>query len=288
MIYLAAAGGFYLGGCFLLAKYYLSPKRIVAAMPSDAEAILIAAPTHPVPAWVSPRLANGSEDRGRVIFVLVHGYGGSRACWGDVFQVLAARGYEVIAPAMPGHDENPDPTSGFGVKEAEAVLLATRWARSRYPDQDPPKVVLVGVSMGGAACWLASARHPELFDAVVTEGAFARLDEAVDQWFSLLMPGGRIALAPVQAMARQMSGIDPKTVNPVDAAQHWRGKPSLVIQASEDRLILGSHAERLAEAAGCELWLVPEARHAGCYTVQAEEYVDRLIQIAADLSEQQL
>jgi uncharacterized protein len=224
-------------------------------------------------------LASG-KPRGKTVFVFAHGYGGNRQHWSELMSGLVDLGLEAIAPAMPAHEESPDPTSGFGEKESDVVVATAQWAATRYAEK--PRVVLVGVSMGGAAAWLASAKAPELVDAVVSEGAFARFDEAMDQWFRLLMPGGPTALSPVVFFAKRMSGIDPGTINPVEAAERWKGRPALVIQATNDRLILGDHAERLAAASGAPIWRIDDCAHAQGCSVSPLEYLSKLSEFAMD------
>ncbi|MBI3721805.1 MAG: alpha/beta hydrolase, partial [Fimbriimonas ginsengisoli] len=145
-----------------------------------------------------------------------------------------------------------------------------------------PKTVLVGISMGGAACWLAVERARA--DAIVSEGSFAVLDDAVRRWFDLLLPGGHVILAPVRWLAKVRSGVDPSTVRPVDGAARWRGRPALVIQGDRDRLMEMSQAKTLSEAAGCPLWVVPGAEHAQCQNLAPAEYVRRLSELADALA----
>jgi pimeloyl-ACP methyl ester carboxylesterase len=192
---------------------------------------------------------------------------------------LDARGLDAVSPAMPGQDASPEPSVGFGVREARAIVETVRWARSRY--RTPPKVILVGLSMGGAATWLASEIDPAV-DGVVTEGAYARFDEAMDRFFDRKIPYGRVLLRPVVTIASAMSGIHPSSVRPVDAAAKWSGRPALVIQGADDDLILRSHADRLAQASKGELWIVQRACHAACMEVAGEEYADRLAKFASE------
>lgn len=142
-----------------------------------------------------------------------------------------------------------------------------------------PRIVLVGVSMGGAACWIASALEPKLFYAVVSEGAFARLDWASDRWFDMLLPAGNVVLRPVQWFATVLSGVSPASVAPVIDAAKWKGHHALVIQCEDDALIELKHAKELAHAAGAPTWIISVAGHAQGYSAAKPEYLERLIAI---------
>lgn len=275
LTFLAVLFAGYLLLCLGLAKLYVSPYRIpppplrsfTKTMLPDGE-----------PVWASPRLLAG-KPAGHTLYVMAHGYGGGIGHWSHVGKQLCEKGNEVVLTEFPAHGDSPDSISGFGPHEAQIVEAATRWARSRYPK--PPRVVLVGVSMGGSACWLATAAHPELYDAVVTEGAFARLDETVDRWFGSRISGGAYVFRPVKWFAARMAGVDPLRVNPVEAAEKWKwkGKPALVVHCEDDTLMPRSNADRLAAASGAELWVIPKAEHAQGVSVAEKEYLDRLLDI---------
>ena len=62
------------------------------------------------------------------------------------------------------------------------------------------------------------------------------------------------------------------------------GRPALVIQAEDDRLIATAHAEQLAKASGATLWVVPKASHAQCSSCAGPEYVSRIVEFVSGLS----
>lgn len=263
----------YLGGCLLLARTYLRPIRTVPALPTGFSEIAIPASPYPIPAW------EAGPASAPVTFLFAHGYGGSRADWTETMRGLADAGYHSVALAMPGQDASPDPTVGFGIKEADAIEAAVRELRRMRPNRP---IVLVGLSMGGAAAWIAAGRGAEV-SAVVTEGAYADFGEASRGWIGRLFPGARWVLSPVIPLGRWMSGLDPDRERPVDGAAKWRG-PSLVIQGEEDRLIGRSHADRLADAADAPLWMVEGARHAQCQSVAPIDYQGKLRDVAHEVA----
>ena len=271
-------GVLYLVACFWLAHTYLSPPRHVPNTPGVMRDVTLPTSAGPDPAWATPGLADG-HPKGKLVFVLAHGYGGTRATWDGFVEDLQRAGYEAVAPAMPGHDASPDTTVGFGFKEADVVVDAVRWARSRYPAAHQPRIILMGVSLGGSACWLASERIPDQVDAVITEGAFARFDKTVDYWFERILPHGSTLFRPVVLMAGAMGGIDPNSIRPVDAAAKWR-KPALVMEGGFDVTISRPNADQLSAAAHCPLWVVPNALHARCYQTDRKGYVAHVLAVA--------
>jgi len=189
---------------------------------------------------------------------------------------LDKRGFECVAPSMPGQDASPDATVGFGMEEAQMVVDTVKWVRQQY--KASPKIVLYGLSMGGAAVWLASEMDPSV-DAVVSEGAYAKFDEAMNNWLNKQLPGSSVYLKPMIWIASAEANINPSNIIPEAAAAKWR-KPALIVQGGRDKLIPMDHAERLAKAANCPLWIVPGAAHAECYSVAGGEFLDRLTALA--------
>jgi uncharacterized protein len=257
----------YGSGCYYLASKYVRP-RITNATPPPAGFTDSTSPN----AWISE-----STKPGKPVFILAHGYGGSQSGMAEIGEELAKRGYGVIIPSMPGHDNRLEETCGFGTKESKIILDAARWIREK--DGDDTKIVLAGVSMGGAACWLAAAQDPKIH-AVATEAAFARLEPATNSWFNRKFPGSRTYLAPVVWFAKSMSGVDPATVNPVDAAAKWKGKRALIIHGDQDNLFPVENGKELADACGAQLWIVQGAGHAHCSDLDFRGYVDRLAKLA--------
>lgn len=265
----------YLGMCASLAHSYLHPSRSLAMMqPGWVKEVMIPSAKGPVPSWVTPRLAAG---KGRpVVFVMAFGLGGDREYWSMPMKELQDRGFEAVAPSMPGQDASPDDSIGFGPKEATMVIDTIAWVRKQYAK--PPKIVLWGISMGGAAVWLASERDPTV-DAVITEGAYGRFEPAMNNWLNQKLPGAAIYLKPMVWIAAAEAHIDPAIILPVNAAAKWR-KPALVVQGADDKLIPMVQAKELAAAAQCPLWIVPGAKHAECWDKAEKEFLSKVTDLA--------
>jgi len=267
----------YMFFCYQAAKAYVSPMRTVPLTPPWVKEVEIPTAAGEDPTWITMGLAEGKD--ARVVFVLAHGYGGTRAAWSELMRELPEHGIEAIAPAMPGQDASPDPQVGFSLKESDVIVDAVKWVRQQA--KIPPKIVLAGVSMGGSAAWIASEKVPDV-DGVITEGAYARFDEAMNRFFDRRMPFGSTVLAPVVFFAKRMTGLEPSKVVPLDSAAKWR-KPALVVTGDSDTLIVPEQAKRLADACRATLWTVPGATHAQCYEVAPKEYIAHLVDFAKKL-----
>lgn len=259
--------------CAYLASGFIRPPRFVPSRPAG----LREAKVDDVPAWVTPRLAEGRPSE--TVVVLAHGFRGSRGSFDDLMLRLDKAGIDALAPAMPGQEASPDPAVTFGAREARTVLACAGWARRK----GAKRVVGMGLSLGGAATWLAGGEDPQALDGIVSDAAFARFDEAMESFLGRRYAAGRFVLRPVVWFARAMSGIDPASIRPIDAAARWKGRPALVIQGTSDTLIVPSNGERLATAAGCPLWRIDGAEHSRTYDMDRKAYAARLIEFVRSL-----
>jgi pimeloyl-ACP methyl ester carboxylesterase len=274
LVFLLVLSSGYLLVCFGLAKMYVSPFR------SKPPAIRYFARTtlsDGEPIWISPGLQSG-KPKGTTLYVMSHGLAGNVGHYSEIGNELIAKGYDVILTEMCAHGDSPDKTSTFGEKESDIIVEATKWARAKYGK--PPRVVLVGVSLGGSSSWLATEKAPQLFDAIVTEAAFARLADVSDNFFDRRMPCGHIVFWPVKYFASKLSGVNPSDVNPIEAAKKWKGKPALVIECGNDNLMKASYEQDLASASGAELWIIPNASHAAGCQLDQESYLAKLVSFA--------
>lgn len=262
----------YWGLCWVLAEGYVSPIRLAEdPRPDWLGEVDISSDGGDIPAWTS--LAEGKSDR--PVFLLAHGYGGNRAYWSPLAEELRAHG-DVLIPAMAGQGASRKKQVGFGLTESRELVECAEWIRAKAPDR---KIALIGVSMGGAAAWLASKDRPELFDAVITEGSFMSLEAGSRDFLSVSITGGATIFRPIILMAERKSGITADQVVPVRAAEAWKGKPALIIHGGEDRMFRVEHAQALAKASGAEIWEVPAARHAEVTKLEPKEYARRAAEL---------
>ena len=76
------------------------------------------------------------------VLVLVHGATANGRMWAPVRRILEARGYEVLAPDLPGH--------GIRRDEPFSLEAAVRTVQDAVASVAPSPVVVAGDSLGGA------------------------------------------------------------------------------------------------------------------------------------------
>lgn len=222
-------------------------------------------------AWHIPR-----EDS-RAGIVLCHGHNNCRAQLFSLIRPLHEAGFHVLMFDFRSHGLSGGKVCTYGHREQHDVAAAVEWLRQ---EAGVEKVGLYGISMGGSTALLAAAQDPEI-QAVVTDCAFARLEDMVQQRFFMLPSAVRGPVGDsVRGWAERWVGPVVPEVDPEAAVRAWKPRPLLVIHGERDMLTPASHGRRLAEAGGAEadLWIVPWAPHAGSRWVAGRAYLQRLVE----------
>jgi carboxylesterase len=207
---------------------------------------------------VMPGAEPFSADGGPHGALVLHGFTGSPQSMRPLAAILAAAGFSVELPRLPGH--------GTSVRD----MLTTRWddwargADAAYVELASrcERVVVVGLSMGGTlSAWLAG-RHPEIaglalinplvqpIDVSITELAHDLLDKG-----EATMPGIGSDIAdpdqtelaysetPLECLLSLASAVADLTVTLSEISM-----PLLLLNSPQDHVVSPSNSELLATA----------------------------------------
>ena len=238
--------------------------------------------SHPVLAGAEPLSHDGAGPNGALV---IHGYTGNPSSMRELAEAFVAAGYHVEMPRLPGHGTHLDdmiPTRWTDyVAEAEAAYqrLAARSA----------KVVVAGLSMGGALTLRMGASHPEIAGLICINAASAPigLEEMVPIMNELLDGGTEVAPgvgsdiadpdvtesayegAPIRAMLSLIEGLR-------ELAPAYQGMaiPLLILASAEDHVVPPAHQDYLAEHYGGPVERVTLERS---YHVATQDFDKRLI-----------
>lgn len=218
---------------------------------------------------------------GRAI-VIVPGIDDNRLVGGVTLRLAPAlleAGFDVLAFDLRGEGESGGGPITFGAREQGDVLAAVDEARSR----GAARVGVLAFSLGGAASILAAA-DPEAIDALVTDSAFADLDETLRRELEGLgLPSPVIEYG--LRFYPPLSGTDPAAVSPVAVIGAIPPRPILLIHGTADETVPVEDSARLLAAASragvpgaatTERWLVEGGRHTKSFFVDPEAYAARV------------
>jgi pimeloyl-ACP methyl ester carboxylesterase len=188
------------------------------------------------------------DAEGEAVAILAHGYLMNRSELSPLAVWLHERGVSSLALDFPAHGASGGRRCTFGVREAGTVAAAVRWVRAK---RDGARVVLIGSSMGGAACGFALSEERELAEALILDCAYSRLWVSGLGWWRFV--GGRalaVVLSPTLLLGWAMSGVNPFRVDLARALERARPKPVLLIHGDADILAPPSEVVRNLKASG--------------------------------------
>jgi carboxylesterase len=224
----------------------------------------------------------GDSDHGAVV---LHGFTGNPASMRGVATALAAKGFHIEMPLLPGHGTVVDD------------MLPTRWAdwageaEAAYQrlSQRVANLVVVGLSMGGALTLRVGADHPDISGLVcinpVTQPQTAEITEMlrglVDGGMAVLPGiGSDIADPDAHEIAYDGTPIEPLLsmlldgIEPLSNEYAQMHVPLLLMNSPQDHVVEPAHAEFLANHYGGPVERITLERS---YHVATQDYDKELI-----------
>ncbi|GBC90586.1 Monoacylglycerol lipase [bacterium HR14] len=197
------------------------------------------------------------------VAILCHGYLMNRCEPLPVAKALWEVGFHCLVFDFRASGKSEGKITTIGDLERLDVLSAVDLAERTAPGLP---IVVYGASMGAAAALLAAAEDTRI-RAVVADSAYARLSDAIEDWWRGSMGNGAaLLLKPSQWIGTLLTRRSPQQVAPEEVVAQIAPRPLLIIHGTHDRLITPRHAQRLFERAGepKRLWWAE-----GCEHVQA-------------------
>ena len=214
-------------------------------------------------------------DNPRGTVILVHGLNRTRIEMAKKVEPLHAWGFNCILIDLRHHGASGGDRSTFGLTEKLDVRAAIDFALSKSPGT---KVVLWGVSLGGATVTLAAADDPRV-GGLITDSSYDTLPNTVRHHLRLFrgfrfygVPALKLVPQwPTSALVlfwiKQRGGFDPADVDVLAAAAKVNGRPALFVANRGDARIPFAIAEEMTKLAGpgAHMILTESRSHGGAW-----------------------
>jgi pimeloyl-ACP methyl ester carboxylesterase len=184
---------------------------------------------------------------------------------------LTSRGLSVIMVDLRGHGESDRARLTFGRRERYDILGAVDFLLDR--GYEPGRIGVLGASMGGVSA-IAAAAEEHAIGALITDSAFASLEEVLTAQFTRLTRLPSFVLRGALVAGRALTGENLLRHAPAENMRRLRGRPTLVIHAEFDPFVPVQHARVLAIAGDCESWITGGSRHLSSFGATGPAYLD--------------
>lgn len=208
--------------------------------------------------------------------VILHGVGSRRQDMPGLRADFRAMGYNVLLPDGRGHGESGGAHVTYGVLERGDVH---RWVEFLEKRDCSEGIYALGLSMG-AAVVIESLEDETRIRAAAAESSFSSFEAIAEDRVHQMIPALGMLAQPIVALgfgyARLRYGVKLWEASPAAAAPKIQ-VPVLLIHGTEDTNIDPKHSRALLPLfARAELWMVPGARHVGCYGRDSVAYMRRV------------
>ncbi|MBR4026020.1 MAG: alpha/beta fold hydrolase, partial [Lachnospiraceae bacterium] len=110
-----------------------------------------------------------SENKTAIWVMCIHGYGSRATRMIKYMEHFRELGFNVLAIDLRGHGKNSKKYCGLGFLDAYDVLRWSEWIHEKYNPK--AKIILFGISMGGATALTAAGKFPNKFSAIISDSA---------------------------------------------------------------------------------------------------------------------
>jgi fermentation-respiration switch protein FrsA (DUF1100 family) len=213
-----------------------------------------------------------------------HGYASTRQRHLLKAAFLNRNGYGVLLTTTRCHDGSEGELITWGRDEMKDLEAWYQYLLAR-DDVNPDRIGMLGESFGGAISIKYAAENPRI-RAVISEGAFASLEESIEIGIGKVVPLPPPLLSALTPMivfwAEQKADLHVEEVKPLDWIQGISPRPVFILHGGLDDYAGGEAGRQLYDAAGepKEFWPEPECGHADfeeCEAVPPAEYEERLV-----------
>jgi carboxylesterase len=238
-----------------------------------------------------------SAEGGPAGALCIHGFTGNPSSMRGVAQALAAAGFAIELPRLPGHGTSVEDMKTTSWSDwSGAVEQAYQRLTSRCD-----KVIVTGLSMGGTLTLWTALQHPEVAGiACINPAAKGQVPEVVDMLRGMVdegqdvMPGigSDIADPDVVESAYEGTPLRPLLsllddgVGPIEGRYGELTCPLLLLNSPQDHVVEPSNADFLAETYGgpVERVSLPRSYHVATLDYDKELIRESIVAFALKLT----
>lgn len=180
------------------------------------------------------------------------------------------------------HGQSGGKITSVGYHEYKDVIAASRFLRHLKLAQTAKAVplIILGVSMGGAAALRAAEKEPNLCDVIIVDSTFSSLNKALMGAFSAYRSVPYYPFFPALIhLVNYFADCNIYEMNPIESVETIK-QPILFIHSCTDEYISPMHAVELfahARNRKSKIWIGPRCRHALLHTYYPELYQKKVL-----------
>ncbi|CAM6054163.1 unnamed protein product, partial [Sphagnum tenellum] len=181
-----------------------------------------------------------TRTRPKATLLLCHGYKGAKEIMYGCISLFPE--WNILLFDFRAHGQSEGKVTSIGYHEYKDVIAAAQFLKAQPGNAKLPLMIL-GISMGGAAALKATDIEPTLCDALIIDSAYAKLSTTVLESFSLRTGLPYYPFFPLlKYMFRYIARCDVHDMNPVESVSRIK-QPILFIHSCSDEHTPPQHTQ---------------------------------------------
>lgn len=136
-----------------------------------------------------------ANTQAQTLIILIHGGASSSRSYNNVIPLLESESCAVVAPDLPGHGKlNQVPFTFEAANETIGACILENTSTSPSGNLLRPKVLLVGISLGGQAVLSFLQYNPSMVDAAIVSGVSIHPPDEAVSWEMPHMPSDQAVI----------------------------------------------------------------------------------------------
>ncbi len=207
--------------------------------------------------------------------ILCHGYRGAKEFMYGYIDMFPQ--FNVLLFDFRAHGQSEGSIISIGCHEYKDVLASADFMKQHLKDADDKDLplVILGISMGGAAAVKAAEIEKKVCNALIIDSTFSDLKKMMERGFLLKSGLPYFPIYYVLAAMFQYFGACNVVSMDMATAIEKITVPVMVIHSCNDSFTKPSHSLRLYEHAGskyAKLWIGPKCRHGWLHSYYTDLY----------------
>lgn len=219
------------------------------------------------------------RERAKANLVLCHGYRGNKELMYSFIDLFP--NFNILMFDFRAHGQSKGSITSIGYHESKDVIAATKFlrAQTKTPSGKQLPLIVLGVSMGGAASIKAAELNPDLCDALIIDSAYASLPAIGLKAFTKKAHLPRYPFYPiVSSLFRYLAQCDMHKMLPEESVRSIT-IPIMFIHSCDDSYISPRCSIKLfanAQNRKSKLWIGPSCRHGLLRNYYSELYSKKI------------
>ncbi len=179
-----------------------------------------------------------------------------------------------------GHGENKKSITTVGCHEHKDVAAVVQWIKKNKPKLLKIPLIILGVSMGGAAALKAAEYDKNLCDALIIDSSFASLKRV---FYNSFVHRSGLPTFPfltiMEKMFNYLGACNASKMNPIESVKKIK-QPLLLIHSCIDNIVPVNESLLMyaqAELTRAKLWIAPTCKHGWLHKKYPDLYKKKVL-----------